>query len=132
MPVLGGTYGCQFDGSMYLRPATTMITMMPTLTVTMKVLAPAEPRMPTYSSTVMAAMISTAGTLMNAPVRMMWSCTSRPSGALTSTFGRWMWASPSRLTTYADQLTATADAEIAYSSSRFQPMNQASASPMVA
>ena len=38
----------------------------------------------------------------------------------------------SRSTTYADQLTATVEAEIAYSSSRFQPMNQASASPSVA
>ena len=46
----------------------TMITMMATLRVTMMVLALAEPRTPTYSSAVIAAMISTAGTLMRAPV----------------------------------------------------------------
>ena len=34
----------------------------------MNVLAVAEPRTPTYSRAVMAAMISTAGTLMIAPV----------------------------------------------------------------
>ena len=34
----------------------------------MIVLAPADPRTPTYKSAVMAAMISTAGTLMRAPV----------------------------------------------------------------
>ena len=38
----------------------------------------------------------------------------------------------SRLTTYPDQLTATAEAEMPYSSSRFQPMNQAMPSPSVA
>src|SRR5438105_3566258 len=57
-PVLGGTYGCQFAGSTYLRPAMTMITMMPTLRATMIVLAPADPRTPTYKSAVMAAMRS--------------------------------------------------------------------------
>ncbi len=73
-----------------------------------------------------------AGTLMIAPVRTMCSCASSPRGAFTSCAGRWMCQLASRFTTYADQLTATVEAEMPYSSSRFQPMNQASASPRVA
>ncbi len=54
VPVLGGMYGCQFDVSMNFSPAMTTIRMIATFSATMKLLAPEEPRTPTYSSHVMS------------------------------------------------------------------------------
>src|SRR3979409_704303 len=73
---------------MYFRPAMTMITMMPTLSATTNVVAAAEPRTPTYSSTVMAATISTAGTLMRGPEATTRACASSASGAVPREAGR--------------------------------------------
>src|SRR5687768_4720262 len=81
--------------------------------------------------------IATAGRLMSDPV-----ATSRPfttlNGAEASAAGNpssTPTISPtecSRLLKYADQPTATVAAANRYSSTRFQPMNQATSSPSVA
>ena len=81
----------------------------------------------------MTATISMAGRLMMAPVRTQCSASSPlSSGAFASAGGMWMCSCSSRLTAYPDQPTDTVATANRYSSTRFQPMNQAMPSPRVA
>src|SRR6185436_14567725 len=88
-------------------PARMKITITATLIHTMMLLAVADSLMPMYRIQPSASTISTAGRLMMAPVVAR------------------------KLSTYCDQPTATADADIRYSSDKFQPMIQATDSPSV-
>src|SRR6185503_2862350 len=112
-------------------PARMKITITPTLIHTMMLLAAADSLMPMYRIQPSASTISTAGRLMIEPVVTRKLSAPLSSGALVSAAGIWMPHSASRLTTYCDHPTATADADIRYSSDRFQPMIQATDSPSV-
>src|SRR5678815_2389960 len=103
-------------------PARMKMTMTATFIHTMMLFAVADSLMPMYSTQPSASVTSTAGRLMNEPVSTRKLSAPLSSGALVSAAGRWMPQSRSRLTTYCDQPTATADADIRYSSDRFQPM----------
>src|SRR5215469_10075635 len=81
------------------------------------------------------ATISMAGTLMIAPVSTISNVSlpdGVPKGALVSCAGRCTCSCWSRLTAYPDQPTETVATANRYSSTRFQPMNQATPSPSVA
>src|SRR4030095_7450728 len=107
------------------------ITITATLIHTMMLLAVADSLIPMYRIQPSASTISTAGRLMTAPVVARKLSAPLSSGALVSAAGRWMPHPASMLTTYCDQPTATADADIRYSSDRFQPMIHATDSPSV-
>src|SRR5579859_2430070 len=101
------------------------------LTATITALVRADSWIPIISSIETRNTIRTAG-------RLATPCTDRPSGSVTGSNGPAQNCAGSVIpnvcsseTTYADQLIDTVDAPIAYSSTRSQPMIQASHSPSV-
>src|SRR6185369_7978593 len=106
-------------------------TITATLIHTMMLLTVADSLMPMYRIQPSSSTMSTAGRLITAPVATRKLSGPLSSGALVSAAGRWIPPAARMLTTYCDQPTATADADIRYSSDRFQPMIHATDSPSV-
>src|SRR5438552_11465946 len=99
---------------------------------TMALLTVADSLMPTTSSVVTIAMMTTAGRLKMAVVVPSAQVTSVPRAA-ESAHGKSMCKAVRKNdTTYPDQPIATVTAPSAYSSTRSQPMIQANSSPSVA
>src|SRR6476646_6335765 len=136
--------GCQLAVFTYLSPTPTIRSTMSTLTITMTLLTEADSLMPITRMVDMRATMNTAGTLSSAPVKLRPSWAHPATARLTSPtvhqrVGDWVrWAGSvtpnnlNRSTRCPDQPTPTVAAPAAYSSTRSQPMIQATNSPMVA
>ncbi len=117
---------------------------MSTFTMTMMLLSLDDSLIPITSTVEISATIKTAGTLTSAPVRLSpeWAHPARPEatslavhqavGEFVSVAGRVMLKWESSDTKCPDHPTATVEAPAAYSSTRSQPMIQATSSPIVA
>src|SRR5437667_493617 len=136
--------GFQLAAVMWVKPTATIKKMMVSLSSTMKLLTFADSLMPITRIVDITATTNTAGRLMMAPVRLSPVC-AHPAmaawtfaavhhvvGAAVSPAGSLRPKLPSRLTKWPDQPTPTVAAPAAYSSTRSQPMIQATSSPMVA
>ncbi len=144
VPVLAGMKGCQLRLCTYRNPTITKTTRTPVLTMTMKLLNPADSRIPSTRIVVMARTMNTAGRLTIAPVACQ-PATLHPAtacatcvaeqnrnGGPASTSGTWTPRRSRKLTNVADQPTPTVAAPMAYSRIRSHPMIQATNSPSVA
>src|ERR1044072_5270005 len=106
---------------------------MPTLIATTTALTIDDWRIPSTRMTVTTATMNTAGRLNIAPVAKKPFSSDQSIGALLSAAGiKFRPSSPRTFTRYRDQPTDTVEAANRYSSTRFQPMNQATPSPSVA
>ena len=144
VPVLGGMNGRQLARWTYHRPATTNTIRTPIFTITMKLLNPADSRIPMTRIVVIARMMHTAGRFTIAPVACQpatphpatacctWVAVQNTNGGLVSLGGISIPKRLTKLTNVADQPTPTVAAPMAYSRIRSHPMIQATSSPSVA
>src|SRR5947199_10517304 len=136
--------GFQLPGFTYWRPNTITASTIVTFVITMTLLTVADCLMPTTSTYDISATMKMAGRLRYAPVANHPACVhpatlaanspcvQKSNGAWVSLAGTWMPRKSSRLRKCPDHPTPTVAAPIAYSSTRSQPMIQATTSPMVA
>ena len=116
----------------------------PIFTITMKLLNPADSRIPMTRIVVIARMMHTAGRFTIAPVACQpatphpatacctWVAVQNTNGGLVSLGGISIPKRLTKLTNVADQPTPTVAAPMAYSRIRSHPMIQATSSPSVA
>src|SRR5215470_2216729 len=128
-------YGVWLAESMKLQPSTMIITTIVTLVITIRLLPNADSFMPRMSSRLSISTMNSAGMFM-----MPCATTCPPASRMTSN-GEWLHANgtlgapgrnSSSLLRYSLHAIDTVAAPMAYSSTRSQPMIQATSSPMVA
>ena len=136
--------GFQLLAVMCDNPTATIKRMIATFRITMKLLTFADSLMPMTRIVDIRTTMNTAGRLIQAPVKFSPACPqpAAPAAACASVHhcvgdaescaGIVMPKRPSSETRWPDQPTPTVAAPAAYSSTRSQPMIQATSSPMVA
>ena len=124
-----GMYGVWLAGLMKPQPIAITMTTMATLTTTIRPLTKADSWVPRMSRAESSARITTAGTFM-IPEMSVPGMVSK--GECVHWYPSSMPKKPRTRLKYSVQAMATVEAPTAYSSTRSQPMIQATNSPMVA
>src|SRR5882724_219125 len=130
--MLGGTNGVKLEGWMNLHPMTMKTTMTETFRKTMTALTVEDSWVPLTKSNEISTTTNTAGRLMKPWMVVPSVRRTCCHGEAKRAGGRLMPKLCNKATRVADQPMETVAAPTAYSSTRSQPMIQASNSPMVA